>query len=85
MIGAVVYCQVGKLPSPDPRKWEITHHTSEVRVEVDLGVDVKPGSIVHVSACWVGPRLQLGPVAPPQQINVAGSVLASLAEMRIAA
>src|SRR5688572_6036037 len=54
VIGAVIYCHVGPNPAPDPMQWAIVQHTSEMRVTVDLGVRVVPGSMVWVSACWVG-------------------------------
>ena len=74
VIGAAVF--IHTTPDVDPCKtvggWTFYGYTTERRLDVTFPEDVAPGQQVYLTAHWLSPRLEPGPLATPTPVNIQG-------------
>ncbi len=72
--GASVLVYVGPTPPSDPSLWTFNGTTGKTVVDVSFDPDVPAGATVWFTACWLGTRMQAGPMANPVSANLPGGL-----------
>ncbi|HEY7116316.1 MAG TPA: hypothetical protein VH475_07010 [Tepidisphaeraceae bacterium] len=62
------------LPPADLQAWRFEGHTTRTTIELAFPSDLAPGSQVWLTARWLSPRLQSGPIATPVSTHLGGGV-----------
>jgi hypothetical protein len=63
--GAMVFSYIGDVPPEDPSLWRFTVATTKTELDVEFPLSVQPGAKVWLTACWLNPMLQAGPLCEP--------------------
>ena len=63
--GANVFKFVGENPPENFNQWEFAGPVNKTRFELDLGATLAPATRVWITACWVNPKSQTGPLSDP--------------------
>lgn len=70
--GAMIYTFVGENPPEDPTQYYCQGVATRTYVDVLFPNSVPSGATVWVSACWIGPRGQLGNGSAPRSFTLQG-------------
>jgi len=68
--GALLYAYFGGLPTLETKSWHYLGTAPRTNVQTVLPLSLEPGTPVWVTARWVNPRMQRGPMALPQRVQI---------------
>jgi hypothetical protein len=83
--GAMVFVHYGDEAPPDVDAWSKQMLTGRTRVSIIIPPATPLGTRLWITACWLGTRLQRGPVAFPLSTRVLGGALVAPSATRLAA
>lgn len=68
--GALVMFSADPTPPADISQWRLAALTTRRTVSFAPPLDIPAGTVIHVTACWLSPTLQQGPMSSPQRTRV---------------
>lgn len=82
VIGAAVFThsKPGINPGITPSGWTFSTYATGRTVDVTFPDDVAPGQTVFLTAHWLSPRLEPGPLGNPIQVNIQGGGVSNLGQ-----
>ncbi len=68
------YSSIGAAPPAELDDWHFHGHASRTRVSLAFAAEIPPGALIWLTARWLNPRMQPGPLAHPVSIHLGGGV-----------
>lgn len=85
VLGATIFSFVGRQPPDDPRAWTFHGQTTRTRMKLQFDWKIPAGETVWISACWINPRLEPGPMSKAIAAQVLSGLDFSHGQLRRAA